>query len=100
MELSLLEELSRRAGTTTVTYSGSPEPLISVQDLQRLKKTRDYAEVLYMSRGVFYVSRLADIGRYKIYRSMPQKKYGIPSVKLAEVSAFTPQDMLKAASEE
>ena len=100
MELSLLDELSRRAGTTTVTYSGAPEPLISVQDLQRLKKTRDYAEVLYMSRGVFYVSRLADIACYRVYQSMPQKKYGIPSVKLAEVSAFTPQDMLKAASEE
>ena len=53
-----------------------------------------------MSRGTFYVSRLADIARYKIYRSMPQKKYGIPSVKLEEVSAFTPQDMLKAACEE
>lgn len=98
MELDLLEELSRRAGTTTVTYSGAPEPLITPQDLQRLAKTRDYAEVLYMSRGVFYVSRLADIARYRIYRMMPKRTYGIPSAHLKEVTAFTPQDMVRVIS--
>lgn len=98
MELDLLEELSRRAGTTTVTYRGAPEPLITPQDLQRLAKTRDYAEVLYMSRGVFYVSRLADIARYRIYRMMPKRTYGIPSAHLKEVTAFTPQDMVRVIS--
>lgn len=95
-ETSLLNEISARAGTTTMTYSGQPEPLITPQDLQRLRKTAEYTEALYMSKGIFYVTQLPDINRYQLSHTFPVRKYTIPDKNLPEVETFSPLDMYRA----
>lgn len=63
-ELSLLEYLSRRAGCTTVTLDGTPEPIISVADLQGLKKGWTHTDVYFTAGDIHYVSAMPDISQY------------------------------------
>ncbi|MBR5020116.1 MAG: type IV secretory system conjugative DNA transfer family protein [Oscillospiraceae bacterium] len=63
-ELSLLEYLSRRAGCTTVTRDGTPAPLISVADLQGLKKGWTHTDVYFSSGSIHYVCSMPDIDQY------------------------------------
>ncbi len=63
-ELELLEYLSRRAGTTTVTETGRPEPILSVEDLQSLKKTWTHTDVYFTSGSIHHVSAMPDIDGY------------------------------------
>lgn len=85
-ELSLLEYLSKRAGTTTVTRDGTPEPILSVADLQSLKKGWTHTDVYFTSGNVHYVSALPDISQYRFnanYRRcipMPVRSFPSPPV--------------------
>lgn len=63
-ELSLLEYLSRRAGCTTVTPDGSPAPILSVADLQGLKKGWTHTDVYFTAGDIHYVCPMPDIDRY------------------------------------
>lgn len=63
-ELSLLEYLSRRAGCTTVTQDGTPEPILGVADLQGLKKGWTHTEVYFTAGDIHYVSAMPDISQY------------------------------------
>ena len=85
-ELSLLEYLSRRAGTTTVTQDGTPEPLISVADLQGLKKGWTHTDVYFTAGDIHYVSAMPDIDQYQFAASykkvtpMPVSEFPAPPI--------------------
>ena len=64
-ELSLLEYLSKRAGYTTITQDGTPAPIISVADLQGLKKGWTHTDVYFTSGDIHYVSAMPDISQYQ-----------------------------------
>ena len=64
-ELSLLEYLSRRAGCTTITPDGSPAPIITVADLQGLKKGWTHTDVYFTAGNLHYVSAMPDISQYR-----------------------------------
>lgn len=85
-EIELLEYLSKRSGTTTISENGSPQPLISVSDLMCLKKGWTYTDVYFTSGNLHYVSQLPDVSLYhasKKYRTpipMPVYTYPTPPV--------------------
>lgn len=93
-ELSLLEYLSRRAGTTTITADGSPEPILSIADLQGLKKGWTHTDVYFTSGATHYVSAMPDISQYHFvseYKKpipMPQRLFPRPPI-------YNAQSMLK-----
>ena len=85
-ELSLLEYLSKRAGCTTVTQDGTPEPIISVADLQGLKKGWTHTDVYFTSGSTHYVSAMPDISQYqfnanhKMKIPMPVRVFPAPPI--------------------
>lgn len=84
-ELPLLEYLSRRAGQTTVTADGTPAPILSVADLQGLKKGWTHTDVYFTSGNIHYVSALPDISQYQFtsYRKkcpMPVRSFPLPPI--------------------
>lgn len=76
-ELSLLEYLSKRAGYTTVTQDGTQEPIISVADLQGLKKGWTHTDIYFTSGSTHYVSALPDISQYQ-FNANHKKKIPMP----------------------
>ena len=76
-ELSLLEYLSKRAGYTTVTPDGTQEPIISVTDLQSLKKGWTHTDVYFTSGSTHFVSAMPDIRQYQ-FVSKYKKKIPMP----------------------
>lgn len=85
-ELSLLEYLSKRAGYTTVTPDGTPAPIISVADLQGLKKGWTHTDVYFTSGDIHYVSAMPDISQYRFVSAykdripMPVREFPAPPV--------------------
>lgn len=85
-ELSLLEYLSRRAGCTTVTRDGTPQPILSVADLQGLQKGWTHTDVYFTAAGIHYVSAMPDIDRYPFAQThdhripMPVREFPSPPI--------------------
>ena len=85
-ELSLLEYLSRRAGTTTITQDGSQVPILTVADLQGLKKGWTHTDVYFTSGGIHYVSAMPDIDQYPFAAAftrvipMPARRFSAPPI--------------------
>ena len=93
-EMALLEHLSARAGQTTVTENGFSKPLISVQDLQSLKKGWEYTETYFSSKDIHFVTKLPDIGMYGYLKRHEGKKYGLPKSPRPAVKTYTAEEML------
>ena len=85
-ELSLLEYLSKRAGYTTITQDGTPAPIISVADLQGLKKGWTHTDVYFTSGDIHYVSAMPDISQYQFVSTyvdeipMPVRDFPAPPI--------------------
>lgn len=93
-ELSLLEYLSRRAGYTTVTQDGVPAPILSVADLQGLKKGRTHTDVYFTSGSTHYVSAMPDISQYP-YLSGYKKQIPIPTREFPVLPIYSAASMLQ-----
>ena len=89
-ELELTEYLSRRAGTTHFSESGAEVPLISVADLQSLRRSWESAEVYFTSGNRHFVTKLPDITRYALPQSdgkpfrRPRRSFPLPKIYSAE----------------
>lgn len=85
-ELELLEYLSRRAGTTTVTRDGQPKPVLTVADLQGLKKGWTHTDVYFTSGNLHYVSAMPDTSQYRFVSHlkqalpMPKRTFEVPPI--------------------
>lgn len=75
-DYSMLKYLSERSGEL-VDIGGVVRPLLRVQDLQSLKKTKAYTETYFSTPGVQFVTRLPDISQYAGLQ-YPDKRYTIP----------------------
>lgn len=80
-EMELLEDISRRCGTTEITSSGHEEPLISVQELMTLRQSWYDKETVYLNltAGIRYCTVLPAIEKYEMFRSDETSK--LPSVE-------------------
>lgn len=76
-EMSLLEYLSKMSGVTTITHDGTPKPVISVADLQGLKKGWTHTDVYFTSGDLHYVSAMPDISQY-LFTNMYKIKIPMP----------------------
>ncbi len=65
----LLKYLSEGSGVTYETPDGSPKPLISIYDLQNLKKEKEYAECYVKSGNIQFVAQLPDIDQYDFLKN-------------------------------
>lgn len=91
-ELSLLEYLSRRAGQTTITQDGTPEPIISVADLQGLKKGWTHTDVYFTSGDIHYVSQMPDISQYRFLQNY-QERIPMPVREFPDLPIYSASSM-------
>jgi type IV secretion system protein VirD4 len=95
-ELLLLEYLSAKAGKTTINETGLHMPLLSVQDLQSLKKGWEYTETYFTSKDISFVSKLPDISVYDYLKIYEEKIYNLPKRRTNQVvGVYTADEMLK-----
>ncbi len=95
-ELSLLEHLSRRAGNTTVTQDGSPAPILSVADLQGLKKGWTHTDVYFTAGNIHYVCSMPDITQYPFVSGYRQVQ-PMPIRDFPELPIYNSSSMLRKA---
>ncbi len=91
-ELTLLQELSNKAGETQITYDQRPKPLISVQDLMALQTNRQYTEMFYQSKGINFISKMPDIDQYELLNKY-DKTYTIPKYHIEPVKVYNPEQL-------
>ncbi len=90
----LLGYISNMIGTTTITHSGNPEPLCSVEQLKRLKKTWEYKEAIWLRGNVKYLATLPDVDQYPCLEQY-QSTHPLPCKKKPPMFTYTP-DMFHA----
>lgn len=89
----LLEELSARAGTADAP-DGAARRLISVEQLRRLKKGREYTEVYFASGPTVCISSLPDISLYRLARG-DDRPAVLQTRDFAAPRLYTSGDMLR-----
>lgn len=95
-ELSLMEYLSHRAGTTTVTPDGTPRPILSVSDLLGLKKGWTHTDIYFTAGNIHYVSKMPDISEYA-FLSKTKKSIRHKKNQFATPPIYSSSSMLKDA---
>ncbi|MBQ6797437.1 MAG: type IV secretory system conjugative DNA transfer family protein [Clostridia bacterium] len=90
----MLKFISRMLGTTTITHSGSPEPLMSEEKLKSLPRTPDYRQAIFMRDDIKYKVNLPGFDKYEYLDKYTAKDVTIPSRKLSEPKAYTPAKLI------
>lgn len=86
-----MQYISALCGTTNVTESGEPEPLVRMGMLKHLKKTHEYKEVLFIRDDIVYRGKLPDCDTYPcIQKYKSGKPCDIPAYSANEVQVVTP----------
>lgn len=92
-DLSLLNYLSEKSGMTTDNLQGKNVPLISVQQLQSLKKGWDYTEVYFTSCNKHFVTKLPDISLYYDFAPEQKENFVIPRKSYEDLKVFTIEEL-------
>lgn len=92
-DYEILHTASEQVGQTRMTASGSPEPLISVADLRRMRKERTYKDALVITGNFLYCARLPDYDVYPFLKieDIPETPQPVSTHKL---SVYTPEMLL------
>lgn len=93
-DTELMEELSQRAGYTNISEDGTPQRLISVGDLRKIKKGWEYSEVYYTSGALTCVSMLPDIDQYDFLNEFTEFE-PLPVYQYKDLKIYTSEEMLK-----
>ncbi len=80
--------ISNLAGKTTISLNPEGEPLLPVEALKKLKKTREYKEAIFLRDNLVYKATLPDIDTYP-YESIDPEKHLRSSMQLPPVEAYT-----------
>ena len=86
----MLAYISRMLGTTNITYSGRPEPLMSEEKLKQLPRTPQYRQAIFIRGELKYKVNLPGFHRYTHldrYASVPVSN---PAVHRETPVAYTP----------
>lgn len=80
--------ISKLAGKTTISSNPEGEPLLPVEALKKLKKTREYKEAIFLRDNLVYKATLPDIDTYP-YESIEVGRYQYGIKRLPSVEAYS-----------
>ena len=89
----MLAAVSAQTGTTSIAPGGRPEPLVSVDDLRRMRKEKEYKDALLITGNHLYAARLPDYDIYPFLQHRPARPCGA-HVKRTRLHVFTPEELL------
>lgn len=86
----MLGYISNMLGTTNITHSGHPEPLMSAEKLKSLPRTPLYRQGIFIRDDLKYKVNLPGFNRYSYLDRYNSAPMDIPTVKKAPIHAYTP----------
>lgn len=89
----MLDYISSISGTTYVTEKSS-EALLPVEQLKRLKKTREFKDAIFIRDSLVFKAQLPDIDRYAFLDRFKGPVMPIPKKERGKVRSYTPKEML------
>lgn len=94
-DFEVLKQIQDSIGTTKVTDSGEEEPIVSVSDLRRMKKTKEAKEALLIRGNDLYCCKLLDYEMYPFFNKYLNKKaFHKNETELVKAKIYTPEMMI------
>jgi len=94
-DFTLLNHLSDTSGLTFDNIKEVPKPLLSVNDLQGLRKTRDATEVYIKTGDLQIVTNFPDIDSIEWLQQYSKARNDLPVYRQKPVNTWGPADLLK-----
>jgi len=86
----MLNYISHLLGTTNITHSGQPEPLMSAEKLKSLPRTPDYRQAIFMRDDLKYKVNLPGFDKYTYLNDTIAASVEIPAGNMPAPEAYTP----------
>lgn len=90
----MLAAVSSQAGTTRIAPGGRADPLVSVDDLRRMRKEKEFKDTLLITGNHLYVAKLPDYDIYSFLKNQPARLWST-YIKQANLHVFTPEELLE-----
>lgn len=94
-DIDVLNDVSNMCGKTEITYSGRPENILSVNDLRKMRKCREYKEAVFIRDGFVYCAKLPDYEQFKFLNKYSNGKTISANCNLVPVGVYKPDMLLK-----
>ena len=90
-DYDILKNISEQVGVTYITMDGRPRPLVSVDDLRKMRKENDFKDALILTGNHIFCAQLPD---YDVYPFLKKGDVDFQKrIELAEVKVYTPSDL-------
>ena len=90
----MLKYISEMLGSTRITHSGSPEPLMTVESLRHLPRTPQYRQGIYIRGDLKFKVNLLGFDKYDYLKKYADTDCGICSAEKTTPFAYTPEMLL------
>lgn len=89
----ILKTVSAQTGQTWITPNGRPFPMVTVEDLRKMKKRREYKDALIMRGNVIYCAKLPD---YDSFPFLKKEKTFVwkNHIEDTRISVYSLEDLL------
>lgn len=90
-DYEILRNISAQTGITYISRDGSAVPLVSVEDLRKMRKEKDYKDALLLTGNYIYCAQLPD---YENFEFLEEASTEWPRKILeTDIKVYTPEDM-------
>lgn len=90
-DYEILRNISAQTGITYISRDGSAAPLVSVEDLRKMRKEKDYKDALILTGNYIYCAQLPDYEKFEFLKKSsiewPRK------ILETDIKVYTPEDM-------
>ena len=93
-DYDILQAVSAQTGTTSIAPGGRTAPLVTVEDLRRMRKERTFKDALLITGNHLYAAQLPD---YDVYPFLHAKPFHTWPTRIQEIplSTYTPELLLQ-----
>lgn len=90
-DYNILSNISEQVGVTYVTCDGRPKPLVTVDDLRKMRKENEFKDALLLTGNHIYCAELPDYDQFEFLKKTKKE----PKKKILEtdIAIYTPEDL-------
>lgn len=88
-----LKSVSDSCGTTSITRSGKPESIVSVEALRKMRKEWEYKDALFVRDDMIYCAKLLDYDQYDFLEKYKNSLVYYKSNLFQNVKVYVPEMM-------
>lgn len=91
-DYQILKTVSDQVGTTNITPEGLGAPLVSVNDLRRMRKERSYKDALVITGNDILCAQLPDYDSYPFLKELPPSEWPENTAGMMP-TVYTPEEL-------